>query len=157
VQVSRALSRSHAVGVVHRDIKPDNIFLAEVDDDDGAGIIVKVLDFGVARVSVVEEGQHSNTRTGVVIGTPLYMSPEQARALKSIDGRADLYSLGIVAYSMLTNQVPFSAESFGDLVYQICTSPLPPITAVRPDLPPAIDEWFFRASACDPNKRFATA
>jgi serine/threonine-protein kinase len=153
-QAARALGRAHAVGIIHRDIKPDNIFLARSEED--GGIVVKVLDFGVAKFTVVDEAQ-STTRTGSLVGTPLYMSPEQARGLKTLDARTDLYSLGLVAFTMLTNGLAFSAESFGDLLLQICTRSLPSLCAHRPDLPPTMDAWFHKACAREAADRFATA
>jgi serine/threonine-protein kinase len=155
-QCCRALSRAHAAGIVHRDIKPDNIFLAQSSDDDG-GYLVKILDFGIAKMGLNEQSAQGATRTGAVLGTPLYMSPEQARGLKTIDHRTDLYSLGLVAYTLFTGNLAFSSESFGDLLLQICTAPLPSLGAGAPWLPPAMDPWFQRACAREPQERFASA
>jgi eukaryotic-like serine/threonine-protein kinase len=152
-QCCKALGRAHAAGIIHRDIKPDNIFLAQTDED---GILVKVLDFGIAKFAA-NPNDHGSTRTGAVLGTPLYMSPEQARGLKSIDYRTDLYSLGLVAYTMLTGNLAFSSESFGDLLLQICTAPLPSLCANAPWLPAAMETWFQRACARDPLGRFVSA
>jgi eukaryotic-like serine/threonine-protein kinase len=152
-QCCRALGRAHAAGIIHRDIKPDNIFLAQTDED---GILVKVVDFGIAKFAS-NPNDHGSTRTGAVLGTPLYMSPEQARGLKSIDYRTDLYSLGLVAYTMLTGNLAFSSESFGDLLLQICTAPLPSLCANAPWLPAAMETWFQRACARDPAARFVSA
>jgi serine/threonine protein kinase len=156
-QCCRALSRAHAAGIVHRDIKPDNIFLAQSNDDDA--YVVKILDFGVAKMGSGgnEQGSQGATRTGAVLGTPLYMSPEQARGLKTIDHRTDLYSLGLVAYTMFTGNLAFSSESFGDLLLQICTAPLPPLLAGAPWLPPPMEAWFARACAREPQERYASA
>jgi serine/threonine-protein kinase len=156
-QCGRALARAHSMSIVHRDIKPDNIFLAQMPDEDG--IVVKILDFGVAKI-LHEDGSPGNqgsTRTGVLLGTPLYMSPEQARGLKSIDHRTDLYSMGLVTYTMLTGNLAFSGESFGDLLLKICTEPLPSLSASAPWLPTAFEMWFQRACARDPAARFQTA
>ncbi len=152
-QCCKALGRAHAAGIIHRDIKPDNIFLAQTDED---GILVKVLDFGIAKFSA-NPNDHGSTRTGAVLGTPLYMSPEQARGLKSIDYRTDLYSLGLVAYTMFTGNLAFSSESFGDLLLQICTAPLPSLCANAPWLPAGMEPWFQRACARDPLSRFGSA
>jgi eukaryotic-like serine/threonine-protein kinase len=153
-QCCKALARAHALRIVHRDIKPDNIFLSRSADDDE--YVVKILDFGVAKLSAGESGDPSSTKTGTVLGTPLYMSPEQARGLKSIDHRTDLYSLGLVAYTMLTGRIAFSGESFGDILLKICTEPLPSIgSAVA--IPPAIEAWFQRACARDPVARYPNA
>ncbi len=152
-QCCKALGRAHAAGIIHRDIKPDNIFLAQTDEE---GILVKVLDFGIAKFAT-GPNDHASTRTGAVLGTPLYMSPEQARGLKTIDYRTDLYSLGLVAYTMLTGNLAFSSESFGDLLLQICTAPLPSLCANAPWLPAAMEPWFQRACARDPVSRFGSA
>jgi serine/threonine-protein kinase len=157
-QCCKALSRAHAAGIIHRDIKPDNIFLTHPTEDEGA--IVKILDFGIAKISVSpnEQGvQHGQTRTGAVLGTPLYMSPEQARALRTLDQRTDLYSLGLVAYTMFTGNLAFSSESFGDLLVQICTAQLPSLCAHAAWLPPTMEAWFQRACAREPQARYATA
>jgi hypothetical protein len=153
-QSCKALGRAHAAGIIHRDIKPDNIFLAHSNDDDAG--LVKVLDFGIAKFAV-GPNDHGATRTGTVLGTPLYMSPEQARGLKTIDHRTDLYSLGLVAYTLLTGNLAFSSESFGDLLLQICTAPLPSLCANAPWLPPSLEGWFQRACARDPQDRYASA
>ncbi len=152
-QVCRALTKAHAVGIVHRDIKPENIFLARSDDDDDE--IVKVLDFGIAKLSAT--GSQSATQTGALLGTPLYMSPEQARGLRTIDQRTDIYSLGLVAYTMLTGNLAFASESFGDLLLQICTKPLPSLVANAPWLPETLDGWFAKVCAREPQDRFASA
>jgi serine/threonine-protein kinase len=153
VQCCKALGRAHGAGIIHRDIKPDNIFLAQSEDE---AILVKVLDFGIAKFAN-GPNDHGSTRTGAVLGTPLYMSPEQARGLKSIDHRTDIYSLGLVAYTMLTGNLAFSSESFGDLLLQICTAPLPSLCANAPWLPAAMETWFQRACARDPQNRFSSA
>jgi hypothetical protein len=153
-QCCKALGRAHAAGIIHRDIKPDNIFLAQSGDEEG--ILVKVLDFGIAKFAA-GPNDHASTRTGAVLGTPLYMSPEQARGLKTIDHRTDLYSLGLVAYTMLTGNLAFSSESFGDLLLQICTAPLPSLCANAPWLPAPMEGWFQHACARDPVGRFGSA
>lgn len=152
-QVCRALKVAHAQGIIHRDLKPANIFLATTGDDEE---VAKVLDFGIAKI-LDHERDHGATATGIILGTPLYMSPEQARALKTLDHRTDLYSLGMVTYRMLVGDPPFQGESFGDLVFSICTKPLPSMHAQVPTLPPSLDEWFQVACAKDQGARFATA
>jgi serine/threonine-protein kinase len=150
-QVGRALTRAHTLGIVHRDLKPENIFLTRTEDDDGE--VAKVLDFGIAKIKNPETSD-SATRTGAVLGTPLFMSPEQARGLKSVDHRTDIYSLGMVTYMMLTAQPAFSGESFGDILVAICTQPLPTIHQIAPWLPPTLDGWLKRACAREPGDRF---
>jgi serine/threonine-protein kinase len=153
VQAGRALAAAHAAATVHRDVKPQNIFLANTTEQ--GGFIVKVLDFGIAKI--LEETDSTVTRSGTMVGTPSYMSPEQARALKTLDRRTDLYSLGMVAYTMLTGRTAFAGESYGDLVLAVCTKPLPIIRDLAPRAPAAIQSWFERACAREPADRFATA
>src|SRR3954453_7665729 len=149
-QVGRALARAHALGIVHRDLKPENIFLARAQDEDEE--IAKVLDFGIAKIKNPETGD-SGTRTGAVLGTPLFMSPEKARGLKTVHPRTDVYSLGMVVYTMVTGQTAFSGESFGDILLAICTKPLPPVQAVAPWIAPGFDPWLQRACAREPDDR----
>jgi hypothetical protein len=153
-QIGRALGRAHTLGMVHRDLKPENVFLTVSPDGDGE--IAKVLDFGIVKLRG-QEGIGSSTRTGAVLGTPLYMSPEQARGLKSVDHRTDLYSLGMVTYAMLTGHPAFTGESLGDLLVAICTEPLPVLRQTAHWLPPPMDGWFQRACAREPAERFSTA
>jgi|HubBroStandDraft_1064217.scaffolds.fasta_scaffold01162_12 eukaryotic-like serine/threonine-protein kinase len=152
-QCCKGLGRAHALGIVHRDIKPDNIFLAQSPDDEG--YTVKILDFGVAKLSQASDRDGSTTKTGTVLGTPLYMSPEQARGLRGIDHRTDIYSLGLVAYTMLTGRVAFNGESFGDILLKICTEPLPKLSA-SVNVPPSLESWFGHVCARDPAARCAS-
>ena len=154
-QVARGLSRAHALGIVHRDLKPANIFLARSQDDE-SGQIAKVLDFGIAKMIDANEST-STTRTGTVLGTPQFMSPEQVRGLKTLDHRADLYALGAVTFNMLTGHLAFEGEAFGDLLLAICTEPLPRIRDLQPGLPAGLDSWFQLACARDPDNRFQNA
>ncbi len=155
-QVCRALQRAHDGGIVHRDLKPENIFLVRTPDDDDE--IAKVLDFGIAKIRGPAGQQLSNsTKTGAVLGTPYYMSPEQARGLRDVDHRTDLWSLAVIVFRCATGVLPFDGESLGDLLVKICTMPLPVPSQVLPGLPPAFDAWFARALDRDPQRRFATA
>ncbi len=156
-QVCRALQRAHASGIIHRDLKPENIFLVRAPDDDDE--IAKVLDFGIAKIKAApgEKGLTSSTKTGAVLGTPYYMAPEQARGLRTIDTRADLWSLGVIAYKCVTGVLPFDGESVGDLLVKICTAPPPTPSLTMPGLPPAFDAWFARALEREPERRFQTA
>jgi serine/threonine protein kinase len=156
-QVCRALARAHEAGIIHRDLKPENIFLVRsVEDEDE---IAKVLDFGIAKIRIPFQGSEptSSTDTGAVIGTPYYMSPEQARGLRTIDHRTDLWSLGVIAYKCVTGVLPFEGQSVGDLLVKICTDPLPTPSAVASDVPAAFDAWFARALDREPAARFTSA
>ena len=153
--VGRALTRAHAHGIVHRDLKPANIFITKTEEDDDGDWIAKVLDFGIAKVE--DFSDRSTTKTGTVLGTPLFMSPEQVRGASSVDSRADLYSLGMVIYNMLTGTYAFEGQSFGDLLVSICTDPLPSVSSRAPNLPLTLDAWFQKACARDAAARFQTA
>jgi serine/threonine protein kinase len=156
-QVCRALQRAHDAGIVHRDLKPENIFLVRSPDDDEE--TAKVLDFGIAKIMAAPGAlaATSSTKTGAVLGTPYYMSPEQARGLRTIDHRTDLWSLGVIAYKCLTGVLPFEGQSVGDLLVNICTSPVPTPSMAVPALPKAFDAWFFRALEREPDRRFSQA
>lgn len=151
LQTCRALHVAHQAGVVHRDLKPGNIMLDKSTGDE----LVKVLDFGVAKRQA--DHQTETTKEGTLIGTPQYMAPEQARARPDVDHRADLWSLGVITYRALTGELPFRADTVVDIIVKICTSPVPKATAVCPELPEAIDEFFARALARDREERIASA
>jgi serine/threonine-protein kinase len=151
-QVAKALRRAHGAGIIHRDLKPANIFLARSDEDE----IVKILDFGIAKATAKEEGNES-TKTGVLMGSPNYMSPEQARGSKSIDHRSDLWSLGVILFRAITGDMAFTGDSEVDIILNICVGPLPVPSQVAPDLPAEVDAFFVRALAREPAERFQSA
>jgi len=162
-QAARALHRAHQLGIVHRDFKPDNIVI--YPDDEGHDQ-VKVLDFGIAKlvgaldepVDVGESGELSSfTRTGAVLGTPLYMAPEQIRDPAAVDLRADIWAFGVVAFECLAGRPPFKGSSFDQLFEQIQSGLHPAATFVEPSIPKAFDMWFDIACAPDPVKRFGSA
>jgi serine/threonine protein kinase len=148
-QVGRALSKAHAAGLVHRDLKPANIFLVRDDERE----IAKVLDFGVAKVK--ETSLDDATQTGAVLGTPFYMSPEQARGSKSIDHRSDLWALAVVVYQCLIGKLPFRGDALGELLVKIIVEPLP-VPSQMAEVPPGFDAWWARAAARDPAERYQT-
>jgi eukaryotic-like serine/threonine-protein kinase len=150
--IARALARSHEAGIVHRDLKPDNVFLVPGDD----GEIAKVLDFGIAKANTQSLDPSSATRTGAVMGTPYYMSPEQISGAKGVDFRTDLWALGVIACQCLTGKLPFEADTIGGLVLAICTEPIPRPSQLGPS-PAAFDAWFERALARLPAQRFQSA
>ena len=161
-QVARALHAAHALGIVHRDIKPANIFLTAVPDE----IFVKVLDFGIAkevallaRATALENAPTAPglTQAGAVVGTPLYMSPEQLGDAGTVDGRADIWSLGVVAYQALTGQLPFRGTSYGELYTAVTQNRRHPARSLNASLPPAVDDWLNRALAAEPQHRFGSA
>jgi serine/threonine-protein kinase len=154
-QACAGLVRAHAAGVVHRDIKPANLFLARRD----GGVTVKVLDFGVARVKEqLGDTPHKLTSTGVMLGTPLYMSPEQVQGAKDLDHRTDLWALGIVLYEALTGTTPHSdAETLGALVVAICAKPAKPLRKQWPHVSEGVAKIVDRAILLDAESRYATA
>jgi serine/threonine protein kinase len=156
-QVAKALTKAHAAGLLHRDIKPDNIFLCQSESEDD--LFVKLLDFGIAKTHAVEGEAEldAQTKTGQVIGTPFYMSPEQVTAQKVIDLRSDLWSLAVVAFEALTGQRPFDGPSFGALAVKIATTDAPKPSATNPALPASVDAWFAQACAREPSARFGSA
>src|SRR5215210_4026183 len=151
-EVADALAYAHAHGVVHRDIKPENILLT--------GGHAVVADFGVAKA--IEQGAAPQggeasarlTRAGIAIGTPLYMSPEQATAEEVVDARSDQYSLGCVLYEMLAGEPPFTGPSHQSVIAKSLSAPRPHITRVRPDVPPELEQVVLRAMALDPAGRY---
>jgi serine/threonine protein kinase len=154
-QVARGLDKAHAAGVIHRDLKPENIFLAQEDD----GEIAKLLDFGIAKLTGLEASSDlaSATLAGTLLGTPVYMSPEQVRAVGDLDHRADLWSLAVIAFECLTGQLPFQSPTLGDLFAKILFEPIPVPSQVDPTCTPAFDRWWARAASRSVGERFASA
>ncbi len=148
-QVLAALTAAHGAQIVHRDMKPDNVFLTEVS---GVTDVVKVLDFGIARF--MESETHSKlTATGAVLGTPAYMSPEQARG-RTVDHRTDLYAVGVMMYEMLTGRLPFQATNYNALLFAILEETPAPIHSIRTDVPQVLVSVVERAMARDMANRF---
>ena len=150
-EVCRALTRAHQAGVVHRDLKPDNIFIVKDDERD----IVKILDFGVAKSAAALDG--GNTKTGAMLGTPYYMSPEQAQGIKSVDARSDLWSLAVIVFQCLTGRLPFESEALGDLLVKIIVQKVPTPSEYNPHLPVGFDGWWAKASERPVENRYLTA
>ncbi len=150
-QVARAIGRAHAAGIVHRDLKPDNIFLINEDGQE----LAKVLDFGIAKTTGPRFGG-METRTGVTMGTPYYMSPEQVEGKKALDHRSDLWSLAVIACECLTGIRPFDGETYGELLLNICARPIAPPSSTGFRLP-GFDEWFGKAANRDTDQRFSSA
>jgi len=134
-QMAGALAAAHAKGIIHRDLKPDNAHLLRAIEP-GAPPRVKILDFGIAKLA--EAGKDSKTRTGSLLGTPLYMSPEQCRSATNVDARSDIYSLGCILFEMVCGRPPFLYEGFGDLVVAHISEPPPSIIALQPTTPPPL-------------------
>ncbi len=147
-QIARGIGRAHQANIVHCDLKPENVFLAQVDGDE----IAKVLDFGIAKAPTLDP----LTKTGAVLGTLQYMSPEQLEGRKGVSARTDLYSLAVIAFECLCGRPAFKADSIAELVRRICNAQLPIPSEVAP-VPPGFDDWFKRAAHRDPASRFVTA
>ncbi|MFO0647935.1 MAG: serine/threonine-protein kinase [Polyangiales bacterium] len=149
--VIAGVEAAHASGVVHRDLKPDNIFVTR--DATGAAH-PKVLDFGISRVAEGDDGRH--TGTDGILGTPTYMAPEQIERARDADARTDQYALGVTLYECLTGAVPFAADNVYKLLVMVREAPVTAPRALRPELPPALDAAVLRAMARDPEARFPT-
>ncbi len=153
-QVARALRGAHAAGIVHRDLKPDNIFLCERDDDP---MFVKIVDFGISKVSRRGANADTLTHQGVVLGTAFYMSPEQAQALRDIDGRTDLFSLGAIMYEALAGRPPHTGTAYEAILINICTRDAPDVREFAPDVPEPIAKLLARCLARDRSQRVQSA
>ena len=152
-EAASGLGAAHEMGVIHRDIKPENIML------EGRDRRVLLMDFGIAKAVGGAEEEHAGealTTTGIIIGTPQYMSPEQACGDKSIDARSDQYSLAVVGYRMISGQLPFEGESTRAMLYQQLVADAAPLATKVPDVPPGLAEAIQRAMAKEPSERFAT-
>jgi len=148
-QIGRAVQKAHDSGIVHRDLKPENVFLVKDED----GVTAKVLDFGIAKASRKPDPSHETTATGVLLGSPLYMSPEQAHGGKTLDHRSDLWSLAVMVFESLTGRVPFRGQGWGELVAQICRDKPPVPSSIRA-VPEGFDGWFEKAAERNPDRRF---
>jgi serine/threonine-protein kinase len=152
LQALAALDAAHAIGVIHRDMKPDNIFLGAE-----GGVLAKVLDFGISKATIGDDQPHHLTRTGMVMGTPYYMAPEQAMGERQLDGRVDVWGLGVLLYEALTGTRPFIAKNYNALLVQILTGNPEPAAVVNPRIPVGLSNAIHRALAKKRDERFATA
>jgi eukaryotic-like serine/threonine-protein kinase len=153
-QTASALGAAHAKGIVHRDLKPDNLFVVP-DPHDTRRERIKVLDFGIAKLQQGSVADSVKTRTGTLMGTPIYMSPEQCRGTRAVDHRSDIYSLGVIFYEMLVGQPPFVSEGFGDLVNMHLNVPPASARSKRPEIPLAVDALVLKMLAKNPEDRYA--
>jgi hypothetical protein len=155
-QILEGLAAAHGAGIIHRDLKPDNVYLLKMRG--GQADFVKLLDFGISKFSALSgESGFSMTRTGAVMGTPYYMSPEQAKGAKGMDHRADLYAVGVILYECVTGRVPFNADTFNELLFKIVLETPQPIEQVIPDSDPEFNKIIQKAMAREPGLRYQTA
>jgi len=155
-QVLTALQRAHEEGIVHRDLKPANIFISSLGDRQD---FVKILDFGISKVVQSEDGKVGSglTVTGMILGTPYYMAPEQARGLTSVDFKVDIYAAGTILYELLTGKTPYQGESYNDIIIRIVTEGFPPPRAINPTISEAVEAVVLKAMAKDPTNRYDSA
>jgi serine/threonine-protein kinase len=153
-QTASALGAAHKKGIVHRDLKPDNLFVVP-DPIETNRERIKVLDFGIAKLQQPQPGDSVKTRTGTLMGTPIYMSPEQCRGTRAVDHRSDIYSLGVIVYEMLLGKPPFVSEGFGDLVNMHLNVPPTPLKPQRLEIPDALDALVVKMLAKNPEERYA--
>lgn len=160
-QAAKAIGKAHSLGIFHRDLKPDNVFLAtnvqQADPD--LPYTVKIVDFGIAKLldtplSSGGSGLAGPTQTGMVVGTPSFMSPEQLTEGGQPDALTDVWTLGVSFFTAATAALPFEGEVLGDVVLKVCVAPMPKPSKVNPALPPEFDRWFAKACARDRSKRF---
>ncbi|HTQ04603.1 MAG TPA: serine/threonine-protein kinase [Polyangiaceae bacterium] len=155
LEAVEALAEAHASGIVHRDLKPANLFIARRAD---RSRLLKVLDFGISKSMIDSHGpgDMSLTKTGVIIGSPLYMSPEQMRSTKDADTLSDIWALGAILFQLVTGRPPYEGETIPELCAKLFTEDAPPPSAVRTGLPAALDVVLHRALAREPTRRFQT-
>lgn len=150
--VMQGVAAAHQAGVIHRDLKPDNIFLCEAPD--GSPREAKVLDFGVSSITAAEGADATLTQAGALLGSPAYMSPEQLKSSHDVDARTDVYAFGVILYEVLAGARPFQAESYGTLIVAITNSDPKPLSKVRADLPPGLEQVVLRAFAREQTARY---
>ncbi len=153
-QVLAALEAAHEQRIIHRDLKPENIFLIQRGDDPD---FVKLLDFGISKFAGGEEAKLHLTSTGLILGTPYYMSPEQARGERDIDQRSDLFSVGVILYQLLTGERPFAAENLNQLLYQITSGRITSPRELNPEIPEPLERVVRKALAHEADHRFQDA
>lgn len=149
----RGLGAVHAAGIIHRDLKPENVYLKM----EGGVVYPKILDFGISRSIEPAARSALTTRDGVIVGTPEYMSPEQARGVKQLDYRTDIYSMGVVLYEALTGRLPYTSENVGDLIIKIVTGCAPDVHELAPHVPLPVSQVVARAMARNTSDRFTDA
>lgn len=153
LQACEALAEAHAIGIVHRDLKPANLFLTRRADGSAC---VKVLDFGISKVTTGSDSEMNMTKTATVMGSPLYMSPEQMASARDVDPRTDIWAIGAIIHELVTGNVPFVADTMPQLCAKILQEPAPPLRDARPDAPPGLQEVVARCLQKNPTDRYPT-
>jgi eukaryotic-like serine/threonine-protein kinase len=155
IQACEGLAETHAAGIIHRDLKPSNLFLAQMSD---GSVRVKLLDFGISKFVEPSRDGGTVTSTGALIGSPVYMSPEQMRSSRCVDRRTDIWSMGVILYELLgQGRSPFSASTLPEICARVLDEKPAPLRSIRPDLPRSLEAIVFRCLAKDPSRRFQNA
>lgn len=152
LQACKAMAEAHTLGIIHRDLKPANLFVAKRPD---GSLLIKVLDFGISKL-VEEQNGVSNTKTSVALGSPAYMSPEQMRSAKHVDNRADIWSLGAILYQLLSNRMPFEAESPPEMFARVLGDEPTPLQEIVPDIDIGLADIIHKCLAKDRDERYAS-
>jgi serine/threonine-protein kinase len=156
IQILGALDAAHVAGVVHRDLKPDNIYLVRDPSAPGA-VRVKLLDFGIAKLGADRFGEKAKTKGGTILGTPAYMAPEQCKGGSDVDARADLYALGCIMFELLTGRPPFVAQGGGEIMAMHIYEPAPRLSSYAPHLPPDLEALIAKLLIKNPGDRMPSA
>ncbi len=153
LQASEAIAEAHSLGIVHRDLKPANLFVIRRPD---GGLAIKVLDFGISKMTSLggSSGEGSMTKTSTMMGSPIYMSPEQIQSSKDVDARGDIWALGVILYELVTGSAPFGGEHMAELIYRIISAQPPRMQAYRADVPEAFERVVLHCLEKDRTRRF---
>ena len=151
LQACVAVAEAHGLGIVHRDLKPANLFCIRRPDGQ---LSIKVLDFGISKLADPASSSVSVTKTSAVLGSPLYMSPEQMQSAKGADSQSDIWALGVILFELIAGQVPFNGEAVTEVAVKVATQPAPPLRAFRPDAPPGLEAIVARCLEKDRRQRF---